>query len=401
MAAVSEATKFGKPRWGDLSNFELEETLYRSPSVWKILGKFNDGNGKNNLAVIIVSMPSFNSNEQHVLDLIKSGKLHSPPTLEDEEYSVYSLVSEGILKFPLDLKVIYPATEFHIKKNRQKELVYLRESGQAYLDVTRNYLNERCKDLNKQLEWLYNILDGKAEQESIIYSDDDSMDGFVLLPNSNNWPSAMDDEPVVEDLFCLAIVRLNGIRTIRNLNGQHLTLLKNIKSKGTKAITEKYGVPAEKLCAYFHYLPSFFHLHVHFSHINASGDSNSCRNVLLDDVIDMLEEDSEACVRKSFTFAVSPDDRLYEQHRLYRNLPSPLKRLSKGIVNANDSLRLERSEKLKGQPVGAIESLNSPQPEGLKRLSALSGLASATDSLRLPRTDALKRVDKEYLMSKK
>ena len=388
MAAVSETANAGKTARISLSNFKPREIIYKSSSVWKILGCFDDDEESGKLAIVVVNMPLFKSNEQDVFDLVTTGTLGSPPTLENEEYSIYSMVSEGIAKFPLDVKVIYPATEFHIKKNRQKELVYLRESGQAYLDVTRNYLNDRCRDLDSQLEWLYNILDGKAEQESIIYSDDDSMDGFVLMPNSNNWASAMDEDPVVEDLCCLAIVRMNGIRTIRNLNGQHLSLLRNIRSAGMDAITEKYGVPAEKLCAYFHYLPSFFHLHVHISHINAMGNS-SCRNVLLDDVIEMLDNDPVACSKKSFTFAVSPDDKLYEQHMLYRNLPSPLKHLTKGIANANDSLKLERSEKLKK---------NKP---AVSRLAALKGITSATDSLRLPRTDGLKRVSQEYLDNKK
>jgi len=141
--------------------------------------------------------------------------------------------------------------------------------------------------------------------------------------------------------------------------------------------------------------------------------NSSCRNVLLDDVIEMLDNDPVACSKKSFTFAVSPDDKLYEQHMLYRNLPSPLKHLTKGIANANDSLKLERSEKLKKNNLAvsrlaalkgitsATDSLRLPRTEGLKRVSALSGITSATDSLRLPRTDGLKRVSQEYLDNKK
>lgn len=32
-----------------------------------------------------------------------------------------------------------------------------------------------------------------------------------------------------------------------------------------EAIMEKYGIPAHKLRIYIHYLPSFYHLHVHFT----------------------------------------------------------------------------------------------------------------------------------------
>lgn len=31
------------------------------------------------------------------------------------------------------------------------------------------------------------------------------------------------------------------------------------------AIKEKYDIPAHKLRVYLHYLPSFYHLHVHFT----------------------------------------------------------------------------------------------------------------------------------------
>ena len=148
MAAVSETANAGKTARISLSNFKPREIIYKSSSVWKILGCFDDDEESGKLAIVVVNMPLFKSNEQDVFDLVTTGTLGSPPTLENEEYSIYSMVSEGIAKFPFDVKVIYPATEFHIKKNRQKELVYLRESGQAYLDVTRNYLNDRCRDLD-------------------------------------------------------------------------------------------------------------------------------------------------------------------------------------------------------------------------------------------------------------
>lgn len=33
------------------------------------------------------------------------------------------------------------------------------------------------------LGWLYNILEGKAEQESILYRDNDPTNGFILIPD--------------------------------------------------------------------------------------------------------------------------------------------------------------------------------------------------------------------------
>jgi len=34
------------------------------------------------------------------------------------------------------------------------------------------------------------------------------------------------------------------------------------------AIEKMFGVPKEKLKAYFHYQPTYYHLHVHFIHVS-------------------------------------------------------------------------------------------------------------------------------------
>mgnify|MGYP001257229160 FL=1 len=106
MAAVSETANAGKTARISLSNFKPREIIYKSSSVWKILGCFDDDEESGKLAIVVVNMPLFKSNEQDVFDLVTTGTLGSPPTLENEEYSIYSMVSEGIAKFPLDVKVI-------------------------------------------------------------------------------------------------------------------------------------------------------------------------------------------------------------------------------------------------------------------------------------------------------
>lgn len=68
-------------------------------------------------------------------------------------------------------------------------------------------------------------------------------------------------------LYVIAITR-QRIRSLRDLNEQHLPLLRNIKESGTKIISEKYNIPAHKLRVFFHYQPSYYHLHVHFTTFN-------------------------------------------------------------------------------------------------------------------------------------
>lgn len=71
----------------------------------------------------------------------------------------------------------------------------------------------------------------------------------------------------MDKLYCIALVQQRGIRSLRDLRPEHLPMLRNVLDKGAAAITDKYGVPAEHLRVFVHYLPSYFHLHVHFMHM--------------------------------------------------------------------------------------------------------------------------------------
>ena len=66
----------------------------------------------------------------------------------------------------------------------------------------------------------------------------------------------------------------------------------------------------------FHYLPTFFHLHVHFAHAKTIERSGAfCgKGVLLDDVIDHMEMDGDYFLKKAMMIQVG------EQHALYKIL---------------------------------------------------------------------------------
>lgn len=73
---------------------------------------------------------------------------------------------------------------------------------------------------------MFNILDGKAEVERVIYKDVDPDTGFVLVPDLK-W-----DGKELENLYVLAIARKRGILSLRELKGEHLPLLRNILTSG-------------------------------------------------------------------------------------------------------------------------------------------------------------------------
>lgn len=76
-------------------------------------------------------------------------------------------------------------------------------------------------------QWVYNILEHKAEVERIVFEDEDPETGFVLLPDLK-W-----DGKQVGNLYLLALIRPHGIKSLRDLTGEHVPLLVNIKEKAT------------------------------------------------------------------------------------------------------------------------------------------------------------------------
>lgn len=82
------------------------------------------------------------------------------------------------------------------------------------------------------------------------------------------------------------------------------------------AIREKYGFDPAQLRIYFHYPPSYYHLHVHFA--NVVYDSPSCalgKAHLLDDVVDNLKRDSEYYAKASISYVLKENDGLFQKFK--------------------------------------------------------------------------------------
>lgn len=73
---------------------------------------------------------------------------------------------------------------------------------------------------------MYNILEGKSEQDRIIHNNKSEETGFVLLPDQK-W-----DGVNKETIYLLAIVHERGIKSLRDLGAAHLPLLKAIRDEG-------------------------------------------------------------------------------------------------------------------------------------------------------------------------
>ena len=91
----------------------------------------------------------------------------------------------------------------------------------------------------------------KSESEKILLEVEDESVGFILLPDMK-W-----DTVTLENLYLVAIVHRKDIRCIRDLNGTHLPLLKNLRRQILQFIPQKYPVRSDELRLFVHHLPSY------------------------------------------------------------------------------------------------------------------------------------------------
>lgn len=219
----------------------------------------------------------------------------------NDVYGKYNLYPRPDLN-GIKTTIIHPASDGHILKYLPMRLRMITESADDYKRITLPFITGSAFDI----KWVFNILDHKQETERIVFEDPDPETGFILLPDLK-WNDANN----LNDLYLVAIVHRRDIKSIRDLNGQHLELLKNVKKKGIEAIKSKFGLDADNLRIYFHYQPSYYHLHVHFTAL--SFEAPGCkveRAHLLDHVINNIELCHDYYERATLTFCERANSKL-------------------------------------------------------------------------------------------
>lgn len=144
-----------------------------------------------------------------------------------------------------------------VTKLKQKVKKLVQEDYQTYLQVIEK------RDPKKDV-WIYNIIDGISEQESILYRDD------KCITFLNYYWDGKD----VDKLQILCMPTDKSLRCIRSLDASHICLLEHMKQVTLQVIREKYDLSEEYIRMYFHYEPSTYHLHIHFVNI-ASNEGHS------------------------------------------------------------------------------------------------------------------------------
>ncbi len=162
-------------------------------------------------------------------------------------------------KFRRDAKDAKDTKEYKPKEIRPRYY-------ESYDDYQSNVLPKVMKKLESgNANWVYDIFNGKKEQELILYQDEH----IVLIPDIK-W-----DQKDSFDLRVLAFFKNPELKSIRDLNEKHVDLLDYVKNKGCEIISKKYGFNENQLKIFFHYRPSVWQLHMHFININFKTFSSS------------------------------------------------------------------------------------------------------------------------------
>ena len=119
-----------------------------------------------------------------------------------------------------------------------------------------------------------------------------------------------NEKSMIDDLYCLAIIKERNIATLRDLRSRHLPLLRTLLKKSLTSITEVYNVPKEEVRVFVHYHPQFYHLHVHFTRLWNDGGAQVERAHLLEDVIANLEEDDLYYQERTMFYKVNETEKL-------------------------------------------------------------------------------------------
>ncbi|XP_064424820.1 m7GpppX diphosphatase isoform X2 [Latimeria chalumnae] len=272
------------------------------PRAWMSWSMVGEGCGEGKDAVIILEKTPFQVENLPEL-LNKNTDLNLQ--ISNDIYSTYHLYPPPLLN---DIKttVIYPATEKHIRKYLRQELYLIQESGEDYKNITLPYIESQ----SFSIQWVYNILDKKAEADRIVYENPDPENGFILIPDFK-W-----NQKQLDDLYLIAICHRRGVKSLRDLTADHLTLLKNILQEGQEAILNRYGVLGSQLRVYFHYQPSYYHLHIHFTGLSYDAPGSGVERAhLLSDVIENLQSDAQYYQKRTLTFALRADDPLMQKFK--------------------------------------------------------------------------------------
>jgi len=201
--------------------------------------------------------------------------------------------------------LIYPANEKLIIKYKRQDRYLIVETGEDYKSITLPHILES----KLSVQWVYNCLDHKSEQDRLLFEDLDEHNGFQLYPDLK-W-----NGETMENLYCRAIVLRRGIKSVRDLTGDDIPMLENVMTKSKKVLKERYGLNPAQLKAYFHYQPSYYHLHMHLVRFGYDAPGGSMYSIPVDVAIGNLRIAGDYYKRATLPFVGKALDPLCQKYK--------------------------------------------------------------------------------------
>lgn len=132
------------------------------------------------------------------------------------------------------------------------------ETPEIYQQHVRPYM--RAKREEGRLNWVFNILEGRTEQEDVIMRDEGHgpENAFLMLPDLN-W-----DRKTLSSLHLLALVHRRDIWSMRDLQKKHVPWLRYLRQRVLEATVSMYpDLEEDQLKLYVHceFFPFFCFLY--------------------------------------------------------------------------------------------------------------------------------------------
>ena len=148
----------------------------------------------------------------------------------------------------LKINLIYPCTAAHIKKYSPQITRVVTETPHIYRNYIRPYMQRKLEE--GRLNWVYNIIEGRTEQEDIILRQSTELgkdrEGFLLLPDMN-W-----DRKTMGSLRILGLVERRDLWSLRDLQREDVAWLKRMMEEMEESVEKIYGVERDMLKLYVH-----------------------------------------------------------------------------------------------------------------------------------------------------
>ena len=188
-----------------------------------------------------------------------------------------------------------------------------------------SFIEQETRRPNKQ--WITSIIAGDQEREQVIIRTED----FVMLPDTERvnryWRTPRGTQqqqlalrhhhhqpqrspkqsvhPQRMTLNWLSIVNDLSVRTLRDLRGKHVPMLRCMLASCMHAVETYTGIPRDQVMAYVHYPPSVYQLHVHFSYPYGQYCHRDAYRVhSLEGIINNLEIDPEYYAKSTLHLAM-------------------------------------------------------------------------------------------------